>query len=599
MFGLPGKAPAGGRGRGLTGSALGPGFPVGAAEPAAPALPPPPLAEERLEAIREFVRANGGIVNLGKICHDFLGVKKSQLEGSFSLARVGDQWQVGLLELGDLMATLPLQAAQPQASEAAALVAAAAAEVAAAGSAPLGAIQNATPEAAAASDVAALDATQVEAIALYLEQHGGALPLGRLTQNFRGLKRAQLETHFELSHVGVHGQWEVRLPGMESQGAEMIFQGKAVSVDTPLPPLTEEQVATVRELLASAPNQTMPFMHVAKSVPGVKRKQLEEHFEILQVDKKRFDVTLNGPPGRVDGRRARQPVGAIIRPAAVPVQLAGELAGGLGTWLNAPPSTQGVAPASVLPQQMLEPAEPPPPLTSEVVEQVAQLLESQGGQAPMGKVSQTFKFIKRQQLEGIFELQRIGDQWVVRLPGTPARPLPPPAPKPVMRPPQGIKRPLPGMPLTFQARPPLRNPAAFSALAAPMWRGAGKGMTTAMGSKFGPVGAQLGGALGALAGALQAPLQPRFPLAASLGLRPPKAASAKPEATEPPPPLAPEVLEAIQTLVEQAGGSVPMGRVSQAFMGAKRAQLQEHFELTREGDQWRVALPAAKRARLL
>jgi len=555
-----------------------------------------------LEAIREFVRANGGIVNLGKICHDFLGVKKSQLEGSFSLARVGDQWQVGLLELGDLMATLPLQAAQPQASEAAALVAAAAAEVAAAGSAPLGAIQNATPEAAAASDVAALDATQVEAIALYLEQHGGALPLGRLTQNFRGLKRAQLETHFELSHVGVHGQWEVRLPGMESQGAEMIFQGKAVPVDTPLPPLTHEQISAVRELLAAAPKQTMPFMHVVKSVPGIKRKQLEEHFEILQVDKKRFDVTLNGPPGRVDGRKAKQTVGAILRPAGAPVQLVGELAG-LEPWLDAPPSTQGVAPPgvappSVLPPPIMEPPDSPPPLAAEAIQQVTQFLESQGGEAPMGKVSSIFKFIKRQQLEGIFELQRIGDQWVVRLPGMPARPLPPPAPKPVMRPPQGMKRPLPMVPLNIQARPPLKNPAALNTLAAPMWRGAGKGVATALGSTFGTVGAQLGGALGVLAGALQAPLRPMVPLGASIGLMQPRALTAKPEATEPPPPLATEVLEAIQTLVEQAGGSVPMGRVSQAFMGAKRAQLQEHFELTREGDQWRVALPAAKRARL-
>jgi len=110
-----------------------------------------------------------------------------------------------------------------------------------------------------------------------------------------------------------------------------------------------------------------------------------------------------------------------------------------------------------------------------------------------------------------------------------------------------------------------------------------------------------------------APLAPRRPLVVGWGA--PAFAGARPaarpgiagaigavaEPAEPPPPLGAEAVQQITALLQEAGGTVPMGRISQVFMGVKRAQLEDHFDLAREDSQWRVSLtssPAAKRPRL-
>jgi len=648
------------------------------------ALPPPPLEEEILERIRALLRENGGIVPLGKICHDFLGLKKAQLEGHFILNRVGDQWQVALPELNDgnfhvQAAAAAMASGNPSASSL--LGAATGQQVGHPGNAgfgmftggldglsagldtippemQLGSLGNPSqgfnqgfagaahgmpqqswaasrqpgmqaqmqmgfaagtmPEAAFAgmtgvgfngtspgqgadgaafsneaagqqAEVAPLEPAQVEAVAVYLEQHGGALPLGRVTQNFKGLKRAQLETYFELSQVGTHGQWEVRLPGMESQGAEMIFQGKALPMDAPLPPLSVDQISAVTNLLAATPGQSMPFMQVCKHVPGIKRKQLEDHFQVLQIDKKRFDISLNGPPGRVDTRKTvmqipaggLEPVVQVLQQPPPPAMMTLGGPVGMDTML-------GVAPAPTAPQ------EPPPPLEPEVVQQVTELLEAFGGETWMGKVSQMFKFIKRSQLEPHFEFKRVGDQWLVRLPGLESAVAGDTAVAqvkqllgtgsaeqggaPAMQPPQMMQ--------AGPNLPPLKAPAGYSAMA---------------GGFRGPVGsAQPGMRPVRMRSPAQMQARPPFmaqqPMARPFGAAVTRAAAK--EATEPPPPLTEEVVQGIMSLVELAGGIVPMGRVSQAFIGVKRAQLEGHFDLSREGDQWRVAVPAEKRRRV-
>jgi len=548
--------------------------------------PPPPLDEETLERIRNLLRENGGIVPLGKICHDFLGLKKCQLEGHFLFSRVGDQWQVGLPELDDGTGSFQSQAV------AAAMVSGNPGSVAAAAQTGFGAfaggldglssgLSGVPPEmqlgslgapAAAMTGVAAatvqemagvqgavlgqeqvtpLDPSQVEEIATYLEQHGGALPMGRLTQHFMRLKRAQLETYFELSQVGQHGQWEVRLPGMESQGAEIVYQGKALPSDAQLPPLTESQITAVTNTLALSPNHTLSLMELLKHVPGIKRKQLEEHFQVLQIDKKRFDISLNGPPGRVDTRKANQN----------PQQ--GQAGGVAQEFSAAAAQMQAAVQAQVLQVPKSVPAEEaPPPLEPEVVAQVTALLEACGGETWMGKVSQNFKHIRRAQLEPHFEFARLGDQWLVRLPGLASR---------------GGQDLLAG-----------QSQLKGGGFVQPGMRG--------VAVQPGPCFGKGMGARGHVAAAPQM-MQGRagsHPMSKILRPRNPRGKDG-----EELQPLSEEVLQGIAVLVEAEGGTVTMGHVSQAFVGVKRAQLDGHFDMTREGDQWRITLPAWKRQRLV
>lgn len=456
--------------------------------------PPPPLDEDRVEQIRTMVREAGGSIILGKICHDHPGVKKVQLEGHFTFTRAGDQWQISLLEdKVEAVATVIECGATDYGAERldgdrAAVLAdvslspspdAEVEEVAGEADAQVAQPEGGAPEAA---EVDSLDPAQVEAIATFLESKGGALPLGRVTQQFSGLKRAQLETYFEFNRVGDHGQWEVRLPGVVPSGAEIMFDGQALSVDAPLPPLADEQVAILKAALELAPAKQLPLSQMLKLMPGIKRKQIEECFQVIRLDKKRFMVALDGKPGLSDQRRPgrlqitgapgvpllptpkgapralrvpkvslrtvpllpRPPLTRWLLPGGRPLPMGPILGGGtlphrpnfpaaglarpaVRLWQGASrPTARGRAP--LLPLPIIPPAALPatarraperreefPPLEPRVLQEVEQLLRESGGSLPMGRVSSAFRFVKRQQLEGRFDLDRVKDQWVVRL----------------------------------------------------------------------------------------------------------------------------------------------------------------------------------------
>jgi len=506
--------------------------------------PPAPLDELTLNSIKELVQSRGGSLGLGHICHDFPGVKRLQLQDHFDLNRVGNQWVVSLppdlLEQEDDLAAQVLAASQG-----------------------LLGVKMEFPKPTREPDfleAAPLDDTQVEAVATVLEANGGALPLGRVTQLFPRIKKTQLDLYFELNRVGNDGQWEVRLPGVAGEGVEMMLDGKAVPKDTPLPPLDEGQVAAIRTLLEREDSQSLPITKVFEACPGVKRGQLADHFEVTRVDKKRFMVSLSDSPGVVDARRPPLTVLAGIRPLTTvsPVPPTGPPPA-----LRATPSSAPLASA------------PAPPLDPEIVQQVRQLVDLCGGTANMGRVSAAFKHIKLSQLEEHFTLVRVRDQWQVQLPEESGQ-----AGKVVSYMQSAPPR-LPTRPGPSRLAPTIPRPSS---------------RPTNRVSVFGPLTGSSRAPLptGALLPPLKAPVPwttPRVRPSSSRGL--PSAPAVLQD--EPPPPLDPEVLHSIEILIEEAGGSAPMGRVSQAFMGVKRAQLQEHFDLQREGDQWRVSIPAEKR----
>lgn len=547
---------------------------------------------------------SGGVVPLGKICHDFLGVKRAQLEGHFMMNRVGDQWQVQHFE--GTMA--PVASAAPPSSGV---------QLGSGLQADTGAWQQTDV------DLSFLDAETGEGVAKLLEEAGGVLPLGHVTQKFPGLKRLQLIGHFELDRVGENGQWEVRLPGIMPSGAEIMFEGRAVPKGEPLPPLNASIVESITFALELQPEFTLPMMKILEIAPGVKRQQLEPHFEIMRIDKKKFNVRLAGssfqPPAPQSSRAASSFHPQTFQPQAFRPQAF---------------QRQAFQPQAF---QSQEPTEEVAPLDSVAVQQVEEILLAAGGSANLGKVSSILKFIKRSQLEGHFELERIGDQWEVRIPaggiGTAEKPPP----------------------RLF----PLANNRDFASnssqgqSASHSHRIGLHGGRAGLGPRFVPGAVHRGGLNGGLGGGpvgsantQQLQVRPVLPRHSSFNVRPvlPQMQSATgsfsyaaavrgkgairgvvvgPMAGNlmPPPiikgavkavqrvqaasdmqpitPLDPQTLDKIESLVLESGGSADMGNISGHFAGVKRAHLEERFNFSREGDQWVVSLSSpAKRQRV-
>lgn len=150
--------------------------------------------------------------------------------------------------------------------------------------------------------VAPLDPETEEGIQNLLLQAGGVLPLGKISQEFPGVKRMQLQGIFDLGLVGQDGQIEVRLPGCESTGAEIMFQGQGLSKEQAFPPLDADSVELIRNALEQEPGHMLPIAKIKEVVPGVNKKQLEDDFDVIRVNKKHFNIALKSelkftPPG--------------------------------------------------------------------------------------------------------------------------------------------------------------------------------------------------------------------------------------------------------------------------------------------------------------
>lgn len=69
--------------------------------------------------------------------------------------------------------------------------------------------------------VVSLTRDQVEAITSLIFTNGGAVSMGRISQEYLGVKRAHLADHFEIAKVDHLGSFEVRLPGLDHPASQM------------------------------------------------------------------------------------------------------------------------------------------------------------------------------------------------------------------------------------------------------------------------------------------------------------------------------------------------------------------------------------------
>mmetsp|Transcript_56386 Transcript_56386/g.164841 ORF Transcript_56386/g.164841 Transcript_56386/m.164841 type:complete len:481 (+) Transcript_56386:58-1500(+) len=171
-------------------------------DPNAP--PPSPLSQESLQAIAAFLEGCGGTLSLGKLTTQFEGVKKVQLEPHFHLAQAANGDFVISLSADLALPTLqqqPLDLEGGLAGELgdlgvpSSLIGVAPVEQPAPGGKKKKQKQkrDRDPD---APPPPALEQAKIDEITAYLQQRGGVARLGRLSTDFPGLKKAQVEPHF-------------------------------------------------------------------------------------------------------------------------------------------------------------------------------------------------------------------------------------------------------------------------------------------------------------------------------------------------------------------------------------------------------------------
>eukprot|EP00747_Dinoflagellata_sp_TGD_P086379 gnl/TRDRNA2_/TRDRNA2_163266_c0_seq2.p1 gnl/TRDRNA2_/TRDRNA2_163266_c0~~gnl/TRDRNA2_/TRDRNA2_163266_c0_seq2.p1 ORF type:complete len:490 (-),score=60.31 gnl/TRDRNA2_/TRDRNA2_163266_c0_seq2:93-1478(-) len=322
-------------------SAAGMPFAASAANtPRAPEPPVQPLDSLTFEAVRSWILEQGGSERMSKIAQVFPGVKRAHLEGHFEFSRLqyadGNQWQVTIPgmpvatpELGKYSVyNQGVSAAKgkgkapqqgPTMQEFTALMQGFS-DAAGINPQMFQAMMQSTGVAGQTGSTGGkggkqftkstggkdepppvpLDESVLQQIVSHLEAAGGALPLGRVTQICMGVKGSQLKLHpdrFELGRVGQHGQYEVRLPGVQAGVAESLWNGQVVGEGTQFPPLEAAAIEQIKMLLEQEANRSLPLSRLVKAIPGLKRQQIEaltEDFEVSKIDKKKYLVHIRG-----------------------------------------------------------------------------------------------------------------------------------------------------------------------------------------------------------------------------------------------------------------------------------------------------------------
>lgn len=134
-----------------------------------------------------------------------------------------------------------------------------------------------------------LDAEVIQEIQEHLEACGGSTCLGKLTSKFHGLKKVQLEGHFELQH----GEKDsvVRLLNFEEmqQGEAAVEneEGPAKKKrkkdrerkdpNAPVPALEYDKLQKITDWLGEM-GGSAPLGRLTTVFSGVKKAQVEEHF---------------------------------------------------------------------------------------------------------------------------------------------------------------------------------------------------------------------------------------------------------------------------------------------------------------------------------
>lgn len=236
--------------------------------------PAQPLHEDKIAEITAFLDENGGTTSLGKLTTHFSGLKKVQVQEHFHVEEHADP------ENGDcLVSTFAPEDAPAGVSFTFETKGHKARKVRA----------SDDPNAPAPPE---LDPDMLNSITEYLGQRDGHSNLGRLTSDFPGLKKAQLEPHFLL--VRGEKETEVWLFGAEADsGAGSISEPKKKKQKVkkerdpnapPPPPLDEVAVQKIYEYISSL-GGSAPLGKVTTVFPGVKMVQLSEGgFDVTKPD---------------------------------------------------------------------------------------------------------------------------------------------------------------------------------------------------------------------------------------------------------------------------------------------------------------------------
>jgi len=251
-----------------------------------------------------------------------------------------------------------------------------------------------------AGPVQSIDGDMVEKITDLLNENGGELSLGRVTTVFPGLKKVQVEEHFNVQEVG-DGDFLVTTGGI---GAGPLVSGeKRVKVkkekkikkekdpDAPPPPDLESDVLNEITAHLEACGGSCVLGKLSTKFPGLKKAQLEGHFEVEHGEKDSI-VRILGYTGDMD---AMGPGPAKKRKKE---RQKGCFNCGDFTHMSkdcALPRKEKASKAD---------APPPPDLDHAKVEAITDYLNTAGGSAPLGKVTTVFPGVKKAQLENNFVL---------------------------------------------------------------------------------------------------------------------------------------------------------------------------------------------------
>jgi len=239
-----------------------------------------------------------------------------------------------------------------------------------------------------------LDALAIQQIQGYLAQFGGSAPLGKLTSEYPGLKKAQLEqAHFQVVMTPGQADHMVFLTG-SSGGSVMRQMGHGIASASSQPkqskakrprddhappePLTEDQLKDIQMFLQEC-GGSVGLGKLTTEFEGVKKVQLEAAgLYITSADTGDYTVSLDP-----NGISTFDPYGM-------------------------PPAKK--AKKEKKDRRGKDPNEPPPPdLELESVQKITEYLESCGGSQTLGKLTSVFEGTKKIQLAPHFELTQNPD----------------------------------------------------------------------------------------------------------------------------------------------------------------------------------------------
>lgn len=258
-----------------------------------------------------------------------------------------------------------------------------------------------------------LDEATLFKVAGFLQAHGGAAPLGRVTTVFSGTKKAQLAAHFAVGGgepggdplvrldpsselatmaipyeepISVRAASEMTATGLVDGGGKKKRVRKEKDPDAPAPlPLTPEAVHQIVDYL-QAFGGCAPLGRLTTKFEGVKKVQLEAHFHIYSTEgSDGGDFTVSLLEDRSDGQHL------------------------VHTQVHSFRADADKGPKKKRMRTRRDPDQAPlPELEVTVLHGIVAFLQAHGGVVSLGKITTEFSGVKKVQLAPHFVLCGLG-----------------------------------------------------------------------------------------------------------------------------------------------------------------------------------------------